>query len=96
MSPASDSMGVRLVVHGRVQGVGFRYAAVEVARRLGVAGWARNQADGTVEIVAAGAAPAVRGLVDWCHRGPPSARVTDVEEQPLADALPSGGFGVRW
>ncbi|MGD9764296.1 MAG: acylphosphatase [Candidatus Binatia bacterium] len=90
-----DPSGVRLIIRGVVQGVGFRYAAVAEARRLGLAGWVRNQPDGSVEVVAAGTAEMVRSLVQWCHRGPPSARVQSVDELALAPPLPSGEYGIR-
>ena len=51
---------MRIIVRGRVQGVGFRYATVSEARRLGLAGWARNAPDGSVEILAEGDPAAVR------------------------------------
>ncbi|MFO1315940.1 MAG: acylphosphatase [Burkholderiales bacterium] len=69
----------RLVVRGRVQGVGYRHAAVEAARGIGVAGWVRNRPDGTVEALAQGTAADVERFVAWCRRGPPLARVDDVE-----------------
>jgi acylphosphatase len=74
----------RIVVRGRVQGVGFRYAALEVAQVAGVAGWVRNRRDGTVEALVQGDPPAVETVVAWCRHGPPAARVTgvDVAEAP--------------
>jgi acylphosphatase len=76
------------VVSGVVQGVGFRWATRERARSLGVAGFARNQADGTVEVEAEGAPEAVDELVAWLHAGPPSAVVAgvDVAEVPVIGA----------
>ena len=69
----------RLVIHGDVQGVGYRYAMVEAAGALGVAGWVRNRRDGTVEAFAQGDVSAIDAIVAWCRRGPPAARVTEVE-----------------
>ena len=91
-----ERLRVRIVVRGRVQGVGFRYATVSEARRLGLAGWARNNPDGSVEILADGPAGAVNQLVAWCQHGPPSARVTNVHhrEEP-GDGEPLGPFGVH-
>jgi acylphosphatase len=91
-----ERLRVRIVVRGRVQGVGFRYATVSEARRLGLAGWARNADDGSVEIVADGPSPAVQQLIAWCQHGPPSARVTNVQhrEEPSNGEL-LGSFGVR-
>lgn len=68
----------RVVVHGRVQGVGFRDATVQAAFELGVAGWVRNRRDGSVEAFVQGDAGAVERFVEWCRRGPPLARVTDL------------------
>ncbi|MFN8644186.1 MAG: acylphosphatase [Candidatus Binatia bacterium] len=90
------TLSVRLIVRGRVQGVGFRYATVEQGRRLGLAGWARNLPDGAVEVVAAGESAAVERLVAWCRQGPPSARVSTVERTDGPDDLPPDGFGVRY
>lgn len=75
----SEAIRVRIVVRGRVQGVWFRGSARDEARRLGLVGWARNRADGSVEILAEGAPAAVERLVAWCHEGPPLARVRSVE-----------------
>jgi acylphosphatase len=69
-----------VVVSGRVQGVAFRIATVEEAQRLGgLQGWVRNLRDGRVEAVAEGERSKVEALVAWCRRGPPPARVTDVQ-----------------
>jgi acylphosphatase len=69
----------RIIVSGRVQGVGFRYAMVDAAREVDVCGWVRNRRDGTVEALAQGEPGAVESAIAWCRRGPPGARVTDVE-----------------
>jgi len=68
----------RLVIRGRVQGVGYRDAAVQAAFECGVQGWVRNRRDGTVEALAQGAPDAVERFVVWCRRGPPLARVAEV------------------
>lgn len=68
------------MVRGRVQGVSFRWTCRDVAERLGLAGWVRNAADGSVEVVAEGTERALAELVAWCRQGPPHAAVTDVEE----------------
>ncbi len=70
-----------LWVSGRVQGVWYRGSCQDMARSLGVAGWARNMADGRVEVVAEGPEDAVQRLVEWCRQGPPAARVSEVEER---------------
>ncbi len=82
----------RLVIAGRVQGVGFREATVDAARAAGVVGWVRNRADGTVEVLAQGSSDAVDRLVAWCRRGPPLARVTGVEVVPAVVDASLDGF----
>ena len=75
----------RLIVHGRVQGVGFRYSLARQAQSRGVAGSAANRPDGVVEVVLEGEQEAVESLVRWCEEGPRSAvveRVDVSEEQP--------------
>ena len=71
---------IHLIVHGRVQGVGFRHFVTREARALGLAGTVRNQPDGTVEVEAEGGAGALAELVATVRRGPPGARVEHVEE----------------
>lgn len=80
---------VRVVVRGRVQGVGFRYSTVRRARQLALRGWVRNCADGSVELVAEGVPDAVEALIDWCRHGPGTARVDQVDfrDEPLGEVL---------
>jgi len=85
----------RILVEGRVQGVGFRYSTMARAGLLGVDGWARNLADGRVEVHAQGERGAVAELVDWLSLGPPAARVTSLEEQPAAVDPGLAGFVIR-
>jgi acylphosphatase len=75
----------RIIVHGLVQGVGFRYAVGRAASSRGVAGWVRNRPDGTVEAVFEGERTAVESLVRLCEEGPRGAvvdRVEMIEEEP--------------
>jgi acylphosphatase len=83
----------RCVVGGRVQGVFFRAATREQAVRMGVTGFARNLADGRVEVMACGEPQAVAQLRDWLRVGPPRAEVTGVACEPL-DYRPMPGFAV--
>ena len=87
---------VRLIIRGRVQGVGYRAWAVDAAARLGLDGWVRNRVDGMVEAVAAGDDATVERFIEACRTGPRLAHVTDVE---VATADPgdagSGGFQPR-
>ena len=71
-----------VVVHGRVQGVGYRMWTEDLAERLGLEGWVRNRRDGSVEAVFAGPEQAVAKAIEACRRGPRGARVeaVDVEE----------------
>ena len=68
-----------LTVRGRVQGVGFRASMGAEADRLGVVGWVRNRADGSVEALLQGPPDAVAAIVDWARNGPSGARVAAVE-----------------
>ena len=67
-----------LAITGRVQGVWYRESMREAAEALNVTGWVRNLSDGSVEAVIQGEARQVQALIDWCHRGPPLARVLAV------------------
>jgi acylphosphatase len=69
----------RVVVHGRVQGVGFRYSLAQAAWTRGVAGWARNREDGTLEAVLEGEPEAVESLVRFSQKGPSAAKVDRLE-----------------
>ncbi len=66
-------------VHGRVQGVGFRFSAIRVARSFAVRGTVANRPDGSVEVVAEGTAENLARLVAWLQKGPPGAHVRNVE-----------------
>jgi acylphosphatase len=71
------------VIHGDVQGVGFRYHVMRSARPLGLRGWVHNRADGAVEIVAEGDRAALEKLLQAAREGPRHARVTDVDVEWL-------------
>ncbi|MFO1322592.1 MAG: acylphosphatase [Burkholderiales bacterium] len=84
----------RVVVRGRVQGVGFRDGAVQAAAALGVSGWVRNRFDGSVESFVQGAAGDVDRFVAWCRRGPSAAKITGVV---VDDAPPDAALdGFEW
>ncbi len=70
----------RFVVRGRVQGVGFRWFVEREAHMLGIAGWVRNNSDGSVEVLGMGTRDQLSGLSSRLHQGPRAARVDDVEE----------------
>lgn len=75
----------RFIVTGRVQGVFFRASTRERALQLEVSGYAKNRADGSVEVVACGSREALDELDGWLHHGPPAARVEAVRREPLPD-----------
>lgn len=79
---ATDRKTLRLVIHGRVQGVFFRDSMRREATRLGVSGWVRNRADGTVEAAVHGEPCAVEAIVNWARRGPDLAQVERVDMEP--------------
>jgi len=85
----------RLIIRGRVQGVGYHDAAIDAARSCGVTGWVRNRIDGTVEVLIQGEAEAVARAIGWCRRGPAPARVTaiDIAEEAAAEGI--AAFAVR-
>lgn len=70
---------VVLKIHGDVQGINFRYYTQEQAQKLGLAGWARNDPEGTVSIVAEGEEENLKKFVDWSRRGPSLARIDKVD-----------------
>jgi acylphosphatase len=87
---------IRAIVSGRVQGVSFRAATRTEARRLGLVGWVRNRADGSVELEAEGPDDLVAALLQWCQHGPPAARVTSVAVDDLAPAGAEASFDVTY
>lgn len=86
---------VELRIFGRVQEVGFRYAAEGEAGRLGLAGYVRNLDDGSVELVAEGDESAIERLVAWAHEGPRHAQVSRVEVVRAAPTGELAGFRSR-
>ncbi|MGH2506025.1 MAG: acylphosphatase [Ktedonobacteraceae bacterium] len=83
-------------VHGRVQGVGFRYFVVEKALSIGLRGYARNTDDGSVEVLAQGPRPALEKLLTHLQRGPSAARVDEVEVHWGKPSTHLSGFHVRF
>jgi acylphosphatase len=80
----------RFVVRGRVQGVGFRWFVEREAHALGIAGWVRNNHDGSVEVLAQGTRDQLSGLHSRLREGPRAARVDAVE---VSEASPVAGLG---
>jgi acylphosphatase len=90
---------VRLMITGRVQGVGFRAFVEDEAQRRNLRGWVRNRRDGAVEAVLAGPVDAVSAVIEACRRGPSSAQVKAVDVQEaettaLEQLLPGDDFSV--
>lgn len=83
-----ERAAIRALVRGIVQGVGFRWSASEKAASLGLSGWVRNRADGSVELVAEGDPGDLDEFLRWLAEGPPGARVEGVE----ASAVPATGL----
>jgi len=87
-----------VIVHGAVQGVGFRAAVQRAAASRGVRGWVQNRSDGTVEALVEGDPEAVAAVIRFCESGPPLAEVERVEVSDAVDDdddIPSARFGVR-
>ncbi len=82
MKPAT----VHLTISGRVQGVFYRASLSEVAQRHGVLGWVRNCRDGSVQALLHGDHDAVEAVLAWARRGPPAARVQNIEQRPASEA----------
>ena len=92
MAMAEASKTVRVRIDGRVQGVWFRSWTAESAWALGLEGWVRNRADGSVEALFSGPRAAVERMIEACREGPPLAVVAGVEVTPAA---PEPGTGFR-
>jgi acylphosphatase len=91
MTPPEKPIEVkRYVVRGRVQGVGFRWFVEREAHMLGIAGWVRNNHDGSVEVLAQGTRDQLSGLHSRLREGPRAARVDAVE---VSEAQPVPGLG---
>lgn len=86
-----ERTALRFRIEGFVQAVGYRNFAIDEARRLGLDGWIRNRADGTVEVLASGKTKEVEAFAQACMRGPSGARVTSVEMHN-AEAPEQKGF----
>jgi acylphosphatase len=74
----AEKICVRAVISGRVQGVFFRMETRKAARRIGVFGWVKNKADGTVEALFEGDKERVDSMLEWCREGPPLSEVEKV------------------
>ncbi|MBF0369610.1 MAG: acylphosphatase [Magnetococcales bacterium] len=95
--PQEQKICRHIQVFGRVQGVWYRGSTQKEAIRLGLVGWVRNRADGSVEGELIGLAGDIEKMIAWCRQGPPLASVTrmEVSEQPVPQKIP-GKFEVRY
>jgi acylphosphatase len=77
----------KINISGEVQGVGFRWNAAHQARKYGINGFVRNSYDGNVYIEAEGSESGLRDFIEWCKKGPPSARVkaVNIDSSPLVN-----------
>ncbi|ACB53508.1 probable acylphosphatase [Crocosphaera subtropica ATCC 51142] len=85
---------VHVFISGKVQGVGYRYSTVQEAEKLGIRGWVRNLLDGRVEAMFEGTELLIEQMLQWCHQGPKTAKVTDVTVETTEIQL-YRGFEVR-
>jgi acylphosphatase len=85
----------RFLVRGRVQGVGFRWFVEREAHILGIAGWVRNNHDGTVEVLAMGTREQLAGMRSRLREGPRAARVDDVEESEAEPVKSLNSFRIE-
>ena len=96
LDAVSHETTIRVVIAGRVQGVGYRHWTAGTARDLGLDGWVRNRRDGTVEALFRGPDDAIERMLTACRSGPGSARVDTIERLDAnADEAGDGGFEQR-
>lgn len=86
---------LHVVLSGRVQGVGFRYAARAEAARLGLTGWIRNRSDGRVEARFEGETDRLAQILAWCREGPSWASVSDVQHEYTRAEARHESFEIR-
>lgn len=96
IQPMADKT-LKVRIHGRVQGVFFRHHTKQMADALGLSGWVRNCADGSVEAICSGSTDALEQMVDWLHLGPDTAVVNKVDIDELDDqSSPHPKFTIRY
>jgi len=89
-------VAVHIIVHGRVQGVSYRYFVIEEAHALGLDGWVRNLPNGTVEVWAEGDRGLLESLIEKLKIGPRAAAVKDLEITWQKPTYKEKGFHLKW
>ena len=87
---------VHVIISGRVQGVWFRASTKQKAEKLGLYGWVRNTPEGNVEAVFEGDDALVKEMIEWCHYGPPLAKVVNIEVKNQEPINGFDSFSVRY
>jgi acylphosphatase len=95
MDEMTGQQAVIGTVTGLVQGVGYRYSTLRIARELGLRGWVRNAPDGSVETWAQGEGAALDEFIGFLRQGPRAARVRSVDLRPVEPDASLTGFDVR-
>ncbi len=95
-SSMNETQELHATVRGQVQGVGFRYFVVQKAQSLGLRGYARNDSNGAVEVLAQGPRPALERLLTLLWQGPSAAQVREVINVWRQPTEHLSGFHVRW
>jgi acylphosphatase len=89
------AQSIRVVITGRVQGVGFRAWVIATASRMGLKGWVRNRSDGSVEAVFSGEEVTVFAMIESCKEGPPASRVDGIASYTWNETVDNGPFAAR-
>lgn len=92
----SNKTQVKVIIHGRVQGVFYRAHTKNTADRLGVAGYVKNCTDGSVQAVFEGDQDAVTRMIAWCQKGPEMSRVDHVQTQEIKPLTHFNRFEIRY
>jgi acylphosphatase len=87
---------VHVMITGRVQGVWFRATTRQKAEQIGITGWVRNTRDGCVEAIFEGEENCVKEMIEWCHRGPPLAKIENVEVKNQSLTNGFDGFSIKY
>lgn len=87
---------IHAIVHGQVQGVFFRETTRQEARKLGLAGWVRNLADGTVEVEFQGEEEIVERFLEWLPHGSAMSHVTRVDSRETGPVSGESEFVISW